>query len=68
MDKFDKPYRVEFKEATYQGDWTAEQIDNGEAGEPVVNTVSMWFENTPQGPQEITDEKRIKQLEDRLAR
>ncbi len=66
MDTLTVPYKIEFKVETYDGDWTSEEIAAGLAGEPRVDTQSAWYEPTPAGPVEVTDEKRIKELEDSI--
>lgn len=63
MDTIDLPYKVEFKVETYEGEWTADEIATGSAGAPRVEIVTAWFENSPDGPVEITDPKRIQELE-----
>jgi hypothetical protein len=64
VDDIKVPYKVEFKVATFEGEWTAEQIENGEAPEPRIDISSAWYEPTPDGPIQITDPVRIQELED----
>lgn len=66
MEKITVPYKVETSIATFQGEWTAEQIDAGLAGEPTVETHEQWFEPSPDGPVIITDTTRIRELEETL--
>lgn len=64
MDTMHAPYKVATSIATYGGDWTAEQIDAGEAGDPSgIETDAHWYEETPDGPVEITDPARIAALD-----
>lgn len=66
MDKVSVPHKVETKIATFEGDWTAEQIDAGLAGEPRIESHVAWYEPTADGPQEVTDPVRIQELEDSI--
>lgn len=68
IDTFTTPYRIDKKIATWDGEWTAEQIDNGEAPSPkLVETSSTWFENIDGVPTEIIDPKRIEELERKIS-
>jgi hypothetical protein len=63
MDKLAQPYRVATSITTYSGDWTADQIDAGEAGDPSgIETDAHWYEDGPDGPVEMTDPARIAAL------
>lgn len=66
MDTSKIPYKVEFQVATFEGDWTAEQIDNGEAPEPTIDKHVEYYEPTPHGPKKVTDPSRIAELEERI--
>jgi len=63
MDNITVPHRIETEVKTFEGDWTAEQIEAGLAGEPRIETHVAWYEPTPDGPREITDADRIRELE-----
>lgn len=64
MEQLATPYKVATSIATYSGDWTAEQIDAGEAGDPTgIETDSAWWEPGPDGPLEVTDPARIAALD-----
>lgn len=63
MERASVPYKVEIQVATFEGDWTADQIDNGEAGPPKLERQVDWYEPTADGPRKITDESRIEELE-----
>jgi len=65
MDTGRFPYKLDFMIQTYEGDWTAEQIDAGEAPEPTVQSSSGWYEKIDGVEVEITDPKRIAELEER---
>ena len=67
MDSITIPYKVRYEEATYQGDWTAEDIDAGHAGTPTVVVHEEWYEPTENGPRLITDGDRIRALEAGIA-
>ena len=67
MDNVNVPYKVEFMVETYQGDWTAEQIAEGCAGEPTVEKQSAWYENINGTTQQITDPQRIEELESSIS-
>lgn len=67
MEQLAQPYKVATSIATYGGDWTAEQIDAGEAGDPTgIETDAHWYEETPDGTVEVTDPARIAALESAL--
>lgn len=68
MERVTVPHKVRREIATFKGDWTAEEIDAGLAGEPVVDVKEEWYEPSPSGPVLITDEERIQELEERLAK
>jgi hypothetical protein len=64
MDQLAQPYKVATSIVTYGGDWTAEQIDAGEAGDPSgIETDSAWWEPGSDGPIEVTDPARIAALD-----
>ena len=63
MERITVPYKAVTQIATFQGDWTAEQIDNGEAGEPTIETFEEWYEPTDEGFVRVTDPSRIEELE-----
>lgn len=63
MERITVPYKAETRIATFQGEWTAEQIDNGEAGEPFIEVHSDWYEPTDEGFVVVTDPSRIEELE-----
>jgi len=65
MDTATFPYKIDFMIQTYKGDWTSEQIDAGEAPEPTVESSSTWYEKIDGVEVEITDAKRIAELEER---
>lgn len=68
MDRLNKPYRVDTQVLTFEGEWTAEEIDAGVAGEPHESQItSEWYQPTSDGPVQITDAHRIAELEQRLA-
>lgn len=68
MDMIRVPFRIDKKIATWDGSYTADQIDSGEAGEPDrVDTSVGWFENIDGVPTEITDPKRIEELERKVS-
>ena len=63
-DRWQAPYKATFTVMQYDGDWTAEEIDAGLAGDPVpVSEQSAWYEPTPEGPVLVTDPVRIAELE-----
>lgn len=63
MENIKVPYRVDLQVATFEGEWTAEQIDSGEAGKAArTETQSVWYEPTENGPVEITDPERLREL------
>jgi hypothetical protein len=66
MEKITVPYKVETQVATFQGEWTAEEIDAGLAGEPTIERHVQWFEPSPDGPVEVHDDARIAELEDSI--
>lgn len=66
MEKVSIPYKVHILVETYEGDWTSEQIAAGLAGLPRIEQQASWFEDTPNGPQEITDEDRLRTLENSI--
>lgn len=58
-------FRVEVR--TWPGDWTAAQLDAGDAG-PATETLTreQWYEPGPDGaPVEVTDPARIAELDAR---
>lgn len=66
MDSITVPYKISTMIETYEGDWTAEQIDAGLAGEPRLDVHEEWCENTPEGRRTIVDPQRIAELEARI--
>ena len=64
MDNLKIPFKITTMIETYQGDWTADEIDAGLAGEPTRQIVEEWCENTPEGRQTIDDPERVSQLEE----
>lgn len=67
MEKITVPHKIRTEVATFTGEWTAEEIDAGLAGEPTIEAEEAWYEPSPNGPVRVTDEKRIQELEERLA-
>lgn len=66
-DILNEPYKVQFQIDTYPGNWTAEEIDRGLAGEPVTEIRSQWFRRNPNGdPIEITNLDEIAKLEAKI--
>lgn len=64
MEFANVPYKVSTQILTFEGDWTAEEIDAGLAGEPTkVETDETWYEPSENGPVVVTDPKRIAELE-----
>lgn len=63
MDNTKVPYKVRHEVATFQGDWTAEQIDNGEAGEPTIEVDEQWYD---EDHNPIHDPERIAELEESI--
>lgn len=71
MDRIGSTYKAQVRIATYQGDFTAEQIASGEAGEPtsIEDGPEQWYETAADGTSvAITDPARILDLEERNAR
>lgn len=66
MDSINIPYKVTSMIDTYEGDWTAAEIDAGLAGEPHRVVHEEWCENTADGRKVITDPERIAQLEAKI--
>jgi len=67
MDYTQVPHKVSTKIVTYEGDWTAEEIDNGLAGEPkAIEVFDEWYEPSADGPVRVTDPTRIEELEARV--
>jgi hypothetical protein len=63
MDTITVPHKIRIEVATYQGEWTAEQIAAGEAGTPTITITETWYEPGPAGSKEIVDPLRIDALE-----
>lgn len=63
MEEIRVPYKVKSHIATYQGEWTADQIEKGEAGEPSIEVYEQWYENIDGRAVPITDPLRIAELE-----
>lgn len=68
MDTMTMPYKIAVAIATYDGDWTAEQIDAGEAGQPAIQTREQWVEPGPDGPVIVIDPVRIAALEQQISK
>ena len=69
MENIRVPYKAETQVLTFEGDWTAEEIDAGLAGDPTnVEVSETWFEPTEDGPVPVTDPQRIDELEAKLRR
>lgn len=61
MEKIRVPYKMGSHIATFAGEWTAEEIDAGLAGEPTsIEIEEAWYE--PNG-ELVTDSARIAELE-----
>jgi hypothetical protein len=64
MDKINVPYKVTTQIVTFEGDWTAEEIDAGLAGEATrIDTDDTWYEPGENGHVVVTDPARIAELE-----
>lgn len=61
------PYKVGIRIKTFEGDWTQEQIDSGEAIQTDEQFSETWYQPGPDGPTEITDPERIAELEAAVA-
>ena len=66
MDQFTVPHKVRTEVATFEGEWTAEEIDAGLAGDPVIESSEEWYEPSADGPVLVTDPERIRELESKL--
>lgn len=67
MESATVPYKISTSIATYAGDWTAQQIDAGAAGEPVIERHDQWYEPGPDGPVPVTDPARIAALDQQIS-
>jgi hypothetical protein len=66
MDITKVPYKVRTEVATFEGEWTAEEIDAGLAGESRVEVHEQWFKPSERGPLLVSDPEEIAELEARI--